>query len=37
VIDSWSKDMKIVPVNFNKEHKAMLGHCKMLLEKDGEK
>jgi hypothetical protein len=22
--DSWSKDMKIVPVNFNKEHKAML-------------
>jgi hypothetical protein len=30
-----TKDMKIVPVNFNKEHKAMLGHCKMLLEKDG--
>jgi hypothetical protein len=29
-----TKDMKIVPVNFN-EHKAMLGHCKMLLEKDG--
>jgi hypothetical protein len=28
--DSWSKDMKIVPVNFNKEHKAMLGHCKMM-------
>ena len=27
--------MKIVPVNFNKEHKAMLGHCKMILEKDG--
>ena len=26
--------MKIVPVNFNKEHKAMLGHCKMLLEDD---
>ena len=24
--DSWSKDMKIIPVNFNKEHKAMLGH-----------
>jgi hypothetical protein len=22
----------IVPVNFNKEHKAMLGHCKMILE-----
>jgi hypothetical protein len=27
--------MRIVFVNFNKEHKAMLGHCKMLLEKDG--
>jgi hypothetical protein len=25
-----TKDMKIVPVIFNKEHKAMLGHCKML-------
>jgi hypothetical protein len=35
--DSWSKDMKIVPVNFNKEHKAMLGHCKMILERDGGK
>jgi hypothetical protein len=33
--DSWSKDMKIIPVNFNKEHKAMLGHCKMILENDG--
>jgi hypothetical protein len=33
--DSWSKDMRIVPVNFNKEHKAMLGHCKMILERDG--
>jgi hypothetical protein len=33
--DSWSKDMKIIPVNFNKEHKAMLGHCKMILEQDG--
>src|ERR671930_105586 len=32
--DDWSKDMKIVPVNFNTEHKAMLGHCKMLLEDD---
>ena len=32
-----TKDMRIVPVNFNKEHKAMLGHCKMLLEKDGGK
>ena len=26
--------MKVVPVNFNKEHKAMLGHCKMILEDD---
>src|SRR3982750_3285877 len=33
--DNWSQDMKIVPVNFNSEHKAMLGHCKMLLEYDG--
>jgi len=23
---------EIVPVNFNKEYKAMLGHCKMILE-----
>jgi hypothetical protein len=30
-----TKDMKIVPVNFNKEHKAMLGHCKMIMERDG--
>jgi hypothetical protein len=27
-------NMKVVPVNFNKEHKAMLGHCKMILEDD---
>jgi hypothetical protein len=27
--------MRIIPVNFNKEHKAMLGHCKMISEKDG--
>jgi hypothetical protein len=33
--DSWSQYMKIIPVNFNSEHKAMLGHCKMILEKDG--
>jgi hypothetical protein len=33
--DSWTQDMKIIPVNFNKEHKAMLGHCKMILENDG--
>jgi hypothetical protein len=32
-----TKDMRIVPVNFKSEHKAMLGHCKMLLGKDGGK
>jgi hypothetical protein len=32
--DNWGEYMKIVPVNFNKEHKAMLGHCKMILEQD---
>ncbi|MFL6367389.1 MAG: hypothetical protein ACJ72T_02425 [Nitrososphaeraceae archaeon] len=32
--DDATKDMKIVPVNFNSEHKAMLGHCKMILEQD---
>ena len=31
---NWSQDMRIVPVNFNSEHKAMLGHCKMILEDD---
>ncbi|MFL6322505.1 MAG: hypothetical protein ACJ71P_16575 [Nitrososphaeraceae archaeon] len=25
-------DMRIVPVNFNSEHKAMLGHCRMILK-----
>jgi hypothetical protein len=29
--------MKIAPVNFNKEHKAMLGHCKMILEREPRK
>jgi hypothetical protein len=33
--DDATKDMKIVSVNFNKEYKAMLGHCKMILEKYG--
>jgi hypothetical protein len=33
--DNWGEHMRIVPVNFNSEHKAMLGHCKMLLEHDG--
>jgi hypothetical protein len=27
--------MKIIPVNFNSEYKAMLGHCKMIFEADG--
>jgi hypothetical protein len=30
-----TQDMKIVPVNFNKGHKAMLGDCKMIMENDG--
>ena len=30
-----TQNMKIVPVNFKSEHKAMLGHCKMILENDG--
>jgi hypothetical protein len=33
--DAAFADMKVVPVNFNKEHKAMLGHCKMILENEG--
>jgi hypothetical protein len=28
------KDMKVVPVNFNRKHKAMFGHCKMILEQE---
>jgi hypothetical protein len=35
--DDATKDMRIVPVNFNKEHKAMLGHCKMILEHEPRK
>jgi hypothetical protein len=35
--DSWSQNMRIVPVNFKSEHKAILGHCKMILERDGGK
>jgi hypothetical protein len=27
-------NMKVVPVNFNKESKPMLGHCKLILESD---
>ena len=33
--DDATKDMKVVPVNFNSEHKAILGHCKMILESEG--
>ena len=29
--------MRIVPVNFNTEHKATLGHCEMILEQDPRK
>ncbi len=29
---NWSQDVRIVTVNFNSEHKAMLGHCKMILK-----
>jgi hypothetical protein len=32
--DNWSENMRIVPINFNKEHKAMLGHCKMIIEQN---
>ncbi|MFL6433406.1 MAG: hypothetical protein ACJ71O_06720, partial [Nitrososphaeraceae archaeon] len=33
--ENRNSDMRIVPVNFNTEHKAMLGHCKMILESEG--
>src|ERR671938_649505 len=32
--NNWSQDIRIIPINFNAEHKAMLGHCKMILEQD---
>jgi hypothetical protein len=35
--DNWSQDMKIVLINFNREHEAMLGHCKMILEHEPRK
>jgi hypothetical protein len=28
----YGEGMKVIPINFNAEHKAMLGHTKMLLE-----
>jgi hypothetical protein len=31
----WIQDMKIIPVNFNTEHKDMLANCKMVLEEGG--
>jgi hypothetical protein len=33
--DSWAQNMRVIPVNFNSEHKAMLGHCKMIMESEG--
>jgi hypothetical protein len=36
-VEDATKDMIIAPVNFNKEHKAMLGHCKMILEHEPRK
>jgi hypothetical protein len=34
-LGNGTEDMRIVPVNFNTDHKAMLGHCKMILEHNG--
>jgi Terminase RNaseH-like domain len=31
----WTQDMKIIPINFNSEHKDMLANCKMVLEEGG--
>jgi hypothetical protein len=33
--DNRSENLRIAHVNFNSEHKAMLGHCKMILEYEG--
>jgi hypothetical protein len=33
--DGWSRNMRIIPVSFAKDHKPMLGHCKMILESEG--
>jgi hypothetical protein len=32
---NYEFSMDVVPVSFSTEHKAMLGNCKMLLERDG--
>jgi hypothetical protein len=29
----WTKNMQVIPINFNIEHKQMLGHTKMIFEK----
>lgn len=29
----WTQNMIVIPVNFSTEHKAMLEHAKMMLEK----
>ena len=34
-VEDATRDMKVVPVNFRSEHKAMLGHCKMIFDTDG--
>lgn len=31
-LDFLSQNMFVVPINFNKEHKSMLAHCKAMLE-----
>jgi hypothetical protein len=33
--NNWTEYMKIVPVNFAKDHKQMIGHAKMILESEG--
>jgi hypothetical protein len=30
---NWHNHMTVIPVSFNVEHKEMLGHCKIMLEK----
>jgi hypothetical protein len=30
---NWHNHMNVIPVSFNVEHKEMLGHAKMILEK----
>jgi len=35
--DNSGRIYEIVPTYLDKEHKAMLGHCKMILEEDAGK